>query len=352
LKEEKEKLEEINDSIREGKIAVASAKRQRESLVRMKEELNKELGKHRADQRTLERRLKNEFLTASEKARLEKQLSYAVSLQRDKQRQIKQRDGEISEIDEGLLPKESEVQTLEGEVDQHNQTTKDLREKLRVAEKAYETEQQKINGEEGTIIIEEGNKEKAKEVYYRSFLLEILNSRLSWGEEVKAKSLGDVNLGAEAKLLTFTLDPINFFERLRIWDDLRFAQPEKWPEALSLEERKYILDNFKLYQKPAKADEQSQDEDKGSTQSKETKEAYEQARKAYKQYIEALRREAKNYWWDNLMTTALGMLLPLLVLIFKLTLPEGLKRYYSKRYQAFCGHPDAVRELSFEKVKS
>jgi hypothetical protein len=122
------------------------------------------------------------------------------------------------------------------------------------------------------------------------------------------------------KLRIFHFQPYDFFERLRIWEDLREGRPAKWPEGLTSEELAYIMENFKLLPNPTEVE------------------------------MSRLTSEGKSHHFNHLAVLFIGMLLPLLVLMFKLLLPEALKRYYSYDYQAYRGHPEALKFRQFNKL--
>lgn len=122
---------------------------------------------------------------------------------------------------------------------------------------------------------------------------------------------------------TFTARPYDFFERLRVLDDLCDGRPPRWPTGdLEEAELAVLTDELKL----------SFVEPDGDATAAEVA--------SWARSAEDLRRQAVGLnliWW---VTQVIGMFIPLLTILYKLMLPLDLKLYYATKWQRRIGNPE------------
>jgi hypothetical protein len=132
--------------------------------------------------------------------------------------------------------------------------------------------------------------------------------KTSISDRVKDKNRQEsINEMIVSDFLTFTFEPLDFFERLRVWDDLMDGNTSKRPD-LDQKEEEYFNRDYRISEKDTKR----------------------------------LKSEGLSYRLYHIAVTFIGMFIPLMVLIFKVFLPESLAKYYSNDYQTYCGHPEAI----------
>jgi hypothetical protein len=129
----------------------------------------------------------------------------------------------------------------------------------------------------------------------------------AWVTELRALQPGETYhaLGSTSQL---RFRDYTFLEKLRVIDDIRVAQPPRWP-PVSAEMRRVLEKEYGLFDHTDPAVRQAD-----------------------------ARNATRTYW----AIFAVAMIVPFMSLLFKLTMPEDLALYYSRNWQARCGHPWAM----------
>lgn len=186
--------------------------------------------------------------------------------------------------------------------------------RLGSAGKARESARTDLNDtrvRQGQAVIAAREKAKALAEHLRQFVSNIYNG--APGETITDSLTGR----------TFTARPYDFFERLRVLDDLCAGRLPRWPSGeVSQEELAVLKDELKLPTIPPGA------------------EASDAQRTLWDRANDDMTREAVSLrviWW---VTQAIGMFVPLLTLLYKLMLPQDLTQYYSVAWQLQIGNPE------------
>lgn len=126
--------------------------------------------------------------------------------------------------------------------------------------------------------------------------------------------------------LSFTLEEIGFSKQRRIFVDIEDGREPMWPIVqLSKAEREMLAEHFKIQRLP----------DLSNPNSPEAL--------AWKYDRKRLKKNGDLLWQESAAAYFIGVFIPLMVILFKLFMPKELKEYYSARYQAKRGHPEAMR---------
>jgi len=313
-REDKE-ISQIQREISEIKKEHAILLLKKKNLEVEKQTESNELGRSKRYIYSYNKKIKNE-LDSGEIKNLEKKRGYWRNKQKGHEKKIKELEEQIPELDALIAVKTSELHSKEGEIKHHEEVRAEYNEAYKVAAIAFEKEWEEKQQVKGGKANKMGKEMLADEALYRDFLMRILTERLSMGDTYPSDPSTESN-----PLRVFNFQPLDFFERLRVWEDLRHGRSAKWPEGLTEEEMKYIFENFKLQPLPTE---------------------YE---------AERLTAEASSHSFNHYAVLFLGLFLPMLVLLFKLLLPEALKRYYSYDFQAYRGHPEALKFRQFKRLQ-
>ena len=126
--------------------------------------------------------------------------------------------------------------------------------------------------------------------------------------------------------LSFNLEEIGFAKQFRIFHDVEEGTEPKWPMIQMDEaERNLMREHFKIQRFPNNKDENSH------------------MRLAWQYDRQRLKSIGNSLWYQSIAAYFIGMFIPLMVILFKMFIPRELKLYYSARYQAYRGHPEAMK---------
>lgn len=144
--------------------------------------------------------------------------------------------------------------------------------------------------------------------------------------------------------VTYTFEPraYDFFEQLRVLADLRNARPPRWPGS-STEEIRALAANFGV--RDLRNCDQPRDAPAMGT-AEGTPPCTEEEKASW----EGFRARARLFHWSWIVVYGIAVIIPCLVIAIKLLLPAELKAYYSGRYQAAAGNPDAMSLLTVDRI--